>query len=161
MIPAHAIAANSTSAPLMGPAGGLSRAGGCGSGGGRPHRWIASRRGRVCLPAMTDALLALTTCPDEAAASALSRSLVESGLAACVSRLPLTASVYRWRGAVVEEAEVLLLVKTTRARWPDLAARLPSLHPYEVPELLALPVAEGLPAYLAWLAEATTGEPAP
>lgn len=110
---------------------------------------------------MTDALLALTTCPDEAAAGALARALVESGLAACVSRLPLTASVYRWQGKLVEEAEVLLLVKTTRARWPELAARLPGLHPFDVPELLALPVADGLPAYLAWLAEATAGEPAP
>lgn len=108
---------------------------------------------------MSDALIALTTCPDEAAAGALARALVEAGLAACVSRLPLTASVYRWRGAVVEEAEVLLLVKTTRARWPALAAALPGLHPYAVPELLAVPVADGLPAYLAWLAEATAAEP--
>lgn len=158
MIPARADTANSTSAPLMGLAAGLSRAGQGAVGRGRRVAW---RRGRVCLPAMSDALLVLTTCPDEATASALSRSLVEAGLAACVSRLPLTASVYRWRGAMVEEAEVLLLVKTTRARWPELAARLPSLHPYEVPELLALPVAEGLPAYLAWLAGATAAEPAP
>ena len=101
------------------------------------------------------ALLCLSTCPDEASAAALARALVGEGLAACVSRLPLTASVYRWQGDIVEEAEVLLLIKTTQGSWPRLQQRLPALHPYETPELIALPVGDGLPAYLAWIAAET------
>lgn len=97
------------------------------------------------------ALLCLSTCPDEASAAALARTLVEERLAACVSRLPLTASVYRWQGDICEEAEVLLLIKTTRANWLRLAERLPALHPYHTPELIALPIRDGLSAYLSWL----------
>ncbi|MFB9068250.1 divalent-cation tolerance protein CutA [Pseudofulvimonas gallinarii] len=103
----------------------------------------------------TPALLCLATCPDEACAASLARALVGEGLAACVSRLPMTASVYRWQGEVHEEPEVLLLIKTTRECWPRLKERLPALHPYDTPELIALPVSDGLPAYLAWLAAET------
>jgi len=97
------------------------------------------------------ALLCLSTCPDEATAASLARALVGEGLAACVSRAPLTASVYRWQGEIREDSEILLLIKTTRRCYPRLQARLCALHPYQTPELIALPVGEGLPAYLAWL----------
>lgn len=103
------------------------------------------------------ALLVLCSCPDDATAAGLARRLVEERLAACVSRVPLTASTYRWQGELVEAAEVLLLVKTTAARQAALTARLAELHPYEVPEIVAIAVDGGLPAYLAWLAGETSG----
>jgi periplasmic divalent cation tolerance protein len=99
-----------------------------------------------------DALLALCTCPDEATAARIARVLVDERLAACVNRLPGVHSTYRWQGMVQEDAEVLLLIKTTRARLPALRERLPALHPYELPELIAVEVAGGLPAYLDWVA---------
>ena len=105
----------------------------------------------VSFASMQDALVILCTCPDDAVAARIARSLVDERLAACVNRLPLTASTYRWQGTVVEEAEVLLVVKTTPARYQALAGRLAELHPYEVPEIVAVPVDRGSPAYLAWL----------
>ncbi len=95
--------------------------------------------------------LCLCTCPDDATAGQLARSLVEERLAACVNRLPLTASTYRWQGQITEEAEVLLLIKTSQALYPKLAARVLELHPYSVPELIVVPIDQGLPDYLAWV----------
>ncbi len=109
------------------------------------------------LAAMSAAVLVLCSCPDDATAAVLARQLVDERLAACVSRVPLTASTYRWQGEVVEAAEVLLLAKTTAAGQAGLTARLEQLHPYQVPEILVLDVADGLPAYLAWLAQETSG----
>ncbi|MGH8199907.1 MAG: divalent-cation tolerance protein CutA [Steroidobacteraceae bacterium] len=96
-------------------------------------------------------LVVLTTCPDDAAAARIARELVESGLAACVTRVGPVHSTYRWRGAIRDEPEALLLIKTVTIRYPELEMRLKSLHPYEVPEIIALPVAAGSAAYLAWL----------
>src|SRR5487761_449414 len=96
-------------------------------------------------------IVILTTCPDEAAASRIARNLVESGLAACVSRVGPVHSTYRWQGAIQDEPEVLLVVKTVSARYPELEMRLKSLHPYEVPEIIALPLAAASADYLAWL----------
>jgi periplasmic divalent cation tolerance protein len=73
-----------------------------------------------------------------------------------VNRLPGVASTYRWRGEIHEDAEVLLVIKTTRERFDALRERLVELHPYELPELVAIEIAEGLPAYLDWLARETT-----
>ena len=98
-------------------------------------------------------LACLCTCPDEASARRIATRLVEERLAACVNLLPGVHSVYRWHGAVEHADEVLLLVKTTRAALPALQARLQALHPYELPELLAVESAGGLPAYLAWIAD--------
>lgn len=100
-------------------------------------------------------LIVLTTCPDEPVAARLARALVAERLAACVQRMPLTASTYRWQGQVLEEAEVLLVIKTATDRYQALAARLRQLHPYQVPEILAVPVADGLPDYLQWLVAET------
>lgn len=107
---------------------------------------------------MTDITLVLTTMPDDDRADALARTLVEERLAACVNLLPGMTSVYRWRDAVETADEVQLIIKTTAARLPALAARLAELHPYELPELLAVQAAAGLPAYLAWVT-AETSEP--
>ncbi|MBS0381831.1 MAG: divalent-cation tolerance protein CutA [Proteobacteria bacterium] len=103
------------------------------------------------------ALLCLSTCPDAETATRIARALVEERLAACVNRVPGIASTYRWQGAVLEDAEVLLLIKTTRERFEALRARLIELHPYEVPELIALDIAAGNPAYLQWIAAETAG----
>jgi periplasmic divalent cation tolerance protein len=99
-------------------------------------------------------IVVLTTCPDEAAAGRIARSLVESGLAACVSRVGPVHSTYRWQGAIQDEPEVLLVIKTVSVRYSELEMRLKSLHPYEVPEIIALPVTAGAADYLAWLQEA-------
>ncbi len=100
-------------------------------------------------------LLCLATCPDAETAARVARALVEERLAACVNRLPGIASTYRWHGEIHDEAEALLLIKTTRERFDALRDRLAELHPYEVPELIALDIADGLPAYLDWLARET------
>ncbi len=102
----------------------------------------------------TSAYLVLVTAPPEAAGE-LARRLVEERLAACVNRVPGLRSVYRWEGRVEEDEEVLLLIKTPADRLEALKKRVPELHPYRVPEVLALPVADGHPPYLAWLVEAT------
>lgn len=101
---------------------------------------------------MTDAvLLCYCTCPDAESAQHLARTLVEERLAACVNRLPGIASTYRWEGRVTTDAEELLLIKTTAGRFEALRERLVALHPYEVPELIAVPAAAGHAAYLAWV----------
>ncbi|MGH8294174.1 MAG: divalent-cation tolerance protein CutA [Steroidobacteraceae bacterium] len=99
-------------------------------------------------------MVILTACPDEAVASRIARELVESRLAACVSRVGPVRSTYRWHGAIQDEPEVLLVIKTVSARFQELEMRLKSLHPYEVPEIIALQVAAGSAEYLSWLEEA-------
>lgn len=100
-------------------------------------------------------LLCLSTCPDAETAARIARTLVEERLAACVNRIPGVASTYRWQGKIHDDAEVLLVIKTTRERLDDLRQRLAEMHPYEVPELVAFDIAGGLPAYLEWLARET------
>ena len=101
------------------------------------------------------AVIVHCSCPDAETAARIARALVEERLAACVQVVPCVVSTYRWQGAVHCADEVLLLIKTTRARLDALTARLPALHPYEVPELLAVDAADGLPQYLEWLDSAT------
>jgi periplasmic divalent cation tolerance protein len=86
-----------------------------------------------------------------ATAERIARTLVEEHLAACVQVLPGMLSIYSWRGEVQLETEVLLLAKTTRERLDALKARLDELHPYEMPELLALEAVDGLVPYLGWI----------
>jgi periplasmic divalent cation tolerance protein len=104
---------------------------------------------------MSHPLLCLSTCPDAVTATRIARALVEERLAACVNRLPGIQSVYRWQGKVVEDAEVLLVIKTTSERFEALRGRLVELHPYEVPELVAIEVGGGHRAYLDWIAAET------
>jgi|WetSurMetagenome_2_1015567.scaffolds.fasta_scaffold1260757_1 periplasmic divalent cation tolerance protein len=106
-------------------------------------------------PEESEAVILLSTIGTEDQAKELARPLVDGRLAACVTMLPGARSIYRWRDAVTEEAEVVLLMKTTRDRVPALRARIQSLHPYEVPEILVLGVEEGSRDYLAWLRDST------
>lgn len=100
-------------------------------------------------------LLVFITCP-AAAAAPLAEALVQQRLAACVNALPAVRSVYRWQGAVEQAEETLLIAKTSRARYAELEAAVRGLHPYELPEIVAVNVTGGLPAYLQWVDESTT-----
>lgn len=107
--------------------------------------------------AASEVVLALSTAPDAEHAGRIARALVEERLIACASLLPGLTSIYRWRGAVQQEGEVLLLMKTTRARVAELKARMPHLHPYDVPELVVTEVTDGLAPYCAWVRAETDG----
>lgn len=109
----------------------------------------------AALIAMPDTLLVLTNLPDAEAAGRIARLLIERRLAACVNILAPCTSVYRWNGAVETAAEVPLLIKTCADRYPALQAALAEAHPYELPEIVAVPLHDGLPAYRAWVAAET------
>ena len=96
-------------------------------------------------------LVVLTTWPDLEKARAACRTMVEEKLAACANILPGVESIYRWQNGVETSGEVLVILKTARARYPALEARLVTLHSYEIPEVLALPTTVGLPAYVRWV----------
>ncbi len=104
-----------------------------------------------------DVLLVLTSVTNDEAATRLSHGAVDAGLAACVTRLPGARSVYRFGGELHDEAEVLLLIKTRRARYLELEAWLSHEHPYEVPEILALRADRVAAPYARWLREQTGG----
>lgn len=100
-------------------------------------------------------LLILTNCPDEEVANRIALALVEEQLAACVNILPRVQSVYRWQGQIESASEIAVFIKSTAAAYPALEKRIAELHPYDVPEIIALPIEQGLPAYLNWLAGET------
>jgi periplasmic divalent cation tolerance protein len=100
-------------------------------------------------------LLVLTNLPDRAAAERLAALLIEQRLAACVNILAPCRSVYRWKGAVQRDEEHPMLIKTTAERYPALEKVLREGHPYELPEIIAVPIERGLPAYLDWVAAET------
>lgn len=99
-------------------------------------------------------LLCYCTCPDAASALRIAETLVGEKLAACVNRIPGIQSTYRWQGNVITDAEELLLIKTTAARFDALKERLLAMHPYDLPELMAVPVERGHEAYLDWVRSA-------
>lgn len=100
-------------------------------------------------------LLALSTAPSADVGRAIVKTLVERRLIACGTVIPGATSIYRWKGAVEDSAEAVMLLKTTHERWRELAEVFPSLHPYDVPELIAVPIAAGLAPYLEWLSAET------
>jgi periplasmic divalent cation tolerance protein len=104
------------------------------------------------------ALVCFCTCPDQASAARIADALVGERLAACVNALPQVHSTYRWQGRVDHADEVLLLIKTVPARLQALRARIVALHPYELPEVIAVEAVGGLPAYLDWIAAQTRDE---
>ncbi|MDH5835203.1 divalent-cation tolerance protein CutA [Luteimonas kalidii] len=101
------------------------------------------------------AIACLCTCPDAASARRIAHALVEARLAACVNLLPGVTSVYRWQGRVEQADEVLLVAKTVRERLDALTRQVQALHPYELPEVVAVDIAGGLPEYLDWIAAET------
>ncbi len=107
-------------------------------------------------PSPSDPRLVFVTAPDLDLAGEIARALVDDRLAACASLLPGLTSIYRWGGEVHEDVEVLLLIKTCSGRLEDLERRVAELHPYEVPEIIALEPAHVEPRYLAWLQSETS-----
>jgi periplasmic divalent cation tolerance protein len=96
-------------------------------------------------------VIVLTTFPEDGDAKPLARTLVEERLAACVNILPAMQSIYRWEGKVERASEQQLIIKTAAAHVEALKARIAAMHPYEVPEMLVLPVASGSEEYLQWI----------
>jgi periplasmic divalent cation tolerance protein len=104
---------------------------------------------------MTDALVVLVTAPTPERAAEIARALVEERLAACGNVVPGISSIYRWEGKVQDDQEALLVLKTARDRFEALRERVLALHPYQVPEVIALEVEAGSAPYLAWIASET------
>ena len=98
-----------------------------------------------------EVLLVFTTWPDAKAARDAARMLVEERLTACANIVPAIESIYRWEGKVETANEVLMILKTTIGRYPQLETRIKALHSYDVPEIVSLRVTDGLPAYLRWV----------
>jgi periplasmic divalent cation tolerance protein len=101
-------------------------------------------------------LLVLTNLPDRAAAERLAEALIEKRVAACVNILAPCLSVFRWKNDVQHDEEHPMLIKTTAERYPELEAAIHAGHPYELPEIVAVPIERGLPAYLEWVAAETS-----
>jgi periplasmic divalent cation tolerance protein len=104
-------------------------------------------------------LLALTTCPNQEVAERLARLLVEARLAACITILPGGRSIYFWQGEMESSEEHLLLIKTRAACYNDLEQTIKAHHPYELPEIIAVPIVKGESGYLAWIDAMTQGDP--
>jgi len=102
-----------------------------------------------------DHMVVFVTCGSEDEALKIARALVEEKLAACANMISPLRSIYRWEGKICDEKEWLLLIKTRQSRFEDLAKRVKALHSYSVPEIIALPITEGSPAYLNWISENT------
>jgi periplasmic divalent cation tolerance protein len=102
---------------------------------------------------MATALMCFCTCPNPEVAHSLARTLVDARLAACVNIIAGMSSIYRWEGAICEDTEALLLIKTSDDAYPLLEAAVKAQHPYELPELIAVPVVTGFAAYLTWLSD--------
>jgi periplasmic divalent cation tolerance protein len=98
-------------------------------------------------------ILVLCTCPEDVVGARIANTLVEEKLAACVNRLPRVSSTYRWEGKVQSETETLLMIKTAERLLEPLGKRIRELHPYELPEVIALPIEGGSERYLAWLGQ--------
>jgi len=106
---------------------------------------------------VTDLLVVSTTTPDEPLAARIAAAAVDARLAACAQVHGPLRSTFRWDGAVEQATEWCCQLKTTRAAYPALAALIRALHPYELPEIIAIPIVEGHPPYLAWIADTTSG----
>jgi periplasmic divalent cation tolerance protein len=102
-----------------------------------------------------DALIVFCTCPDQSCAEAVAERLVDDGLAACVTISGPVTSIYQWQGKRETAEEVQLFIKSSRARYPALEQAILSLHPYELPEIIAVAVEQGLAGYLRWIGQCT------
>lgn len=102
---------------------------------------------------MTDAVIVLCTFPNEQDALRIGSALIEARLAACVNVLPAVRSIYRWKGEIEQADETLLFIKTTQQRFPALRDRIKEMHSYDTPEIIAVPIVDGLSDYLGWIRE--------
>lgn len=102
---------------------------------------------------MTEALIVFTAFANEEDAARVMRTLIEERLIACANLLPGARSLYRWKGELADQREVVVLMKSRKQDWPALMSRLHDLHPYEIPECVAVRIAAGAPRYMAWLEE--------
>jgi periplasmic divalent cation tolerance protein len=109
-------------------------------------------------PMSTTHLLILSTAPDIETAESLAKGLIEQRLAACVNLLPQAISLYEWEGKLERAGEVLMLIKSTKENYPALESTLRAEHPYELPEILAVPVEQGLQGYLDWVERCTNND---
>jgi periplasmic divalent cation tolerance protein len=100
---------------------------------------------------MTDKIVVLSTCETPEDARRIARHLVEQRLAACVNVIPQATSIYRWKGEIQESPELLLIIKSSRPLLAALQRELARVHPYEIPEIISLPIIDGSHQYLAWL----------
>ena len=130
----------------------------CSIRGAQGASYSPAGRNRELRFGVMDSLIVLSNLPDRDAALALAGKLVERRLAACVNVLSECTSVYRWQGKVETAAEVPVLIKTTAARYPALEQAILELHPYELPEIVAVPMCGGLAAYLQWVAAETRSD---
>lgn len=104
---------------------------------------------------MTDCLLVMTALPDQDTARSLAHSLLEEKLAACINLMPAIVSFYEWKGETCEDSECLLLIKTRQSCYGRIEALIHTHHPYELPEIIAMEISHGLPAYLEWIHKST------
>ena len=104
----------------------------------------------------SDVIVVISTCPNRRVGEKIGGTLVEEGLAACANVVPGLTSIYRWEGKLCRDREVLLIIKTRRLKYADLARRIKSLHPYSVPEILGIPIARGNSKYLSWVRESSS-----
>ena len=102
---------------------------------------------------MTDKIVVLSTCGSAEEAERIARGLLEKKLAACVNILPAVRSLYRWKGAIEDDQEIFLVIKSSRALFGELQAEIGRLHSYEVPEIIAIPIVDGSEGYLGWMAK--------
>ncbi len=102
-----------------------------------------------------EVIVVVTNLPDRASAERIAEAMVTQGVAACVNILAECTSIYRWKGQLEHTSEIPLLIKTTREAYPRLESALRKLHPYELPEIVALPATSGLPEYLNWVVQET------
>lgn len=100
-------------------------------------------------------LLVIATCPGSITAKQIAQDLVANNVAACVNIVPKVVSYYKWSNKVESAEEVLLYIKTTAARFPAVKKRIKSLHPHELPEIIAVPIEDGLTGYLRWIEDST------
>lgn len=110
---------------------------------------------------MPSYIMVFCTCPDHATSVNLANTLVDEGLAACINIVPGLTSIYRWQGKRETGTEELLLIKTREDCYSALQERIVSLHPYELPEVIAVPIESGLPAYLRWIGESCATDTLP
>lgn len=105
---------------------------------------------------MDEVVIVYCTCPDKKVADSLAQLLLEARLAACINLIDSISAIYRWQGKIERSEEVLMMIKTTSKRYAALQVKLKKHHPYEIPEIIAVPVTHGLPDYLDWVRECST-----